>query len=91
MNTNIQLGTSEFVETNGQLRELGVTGTIKLLTDRLAPMSNLGYANGWAETPAIVKNCERMAHGWVTRQIGRCEREHSCPICNYRFKVDSSG
>lgn len=52
------------------------------------PMSNLGTANGWRDTPAIVENCK---HVHDSRKIGRCLTEYSCSICNFKFKVDSGG
>lgn len=53
--------------------------------------SDLGTANGWSEIPPIVENCERAKHVTSERTIGRCLREVSCPICNYKFEVDSGG
>lgn len=50
-------------------------------------MINLGYANGWKETPEIVRQCE---HKTVTRVVGNCLEETSCEVCGYVYKVDSS-
>lgn len=43
-------------------------------------MEYLGWANGWKETPEIVKKCHELGHN----RFGRCE------ICGYYFNVDSS-
>jgi len=50
--------------------------------------TELGYANMWLETPEIVANCK---HQRQEKELGRCKREMSCPICRYKYKVDSSG
>ena len=52
---------------------------------------NFGYANGWAEKPERIKICEEKKHTLVIENIGRCLTSYHCPICNYSYKVDSSG
>jgi hypothetical protein len=51
-------------------------------------LKNLGCANGWRETPEIVKNCDHPKDG---RVIGNCYVETWCRICGYVYTVDSSG
>ena len=53
-------------------------------------MENLGYINGWVETPEQIKKCRRLEHNLVEKNIGRCLNEYTCPICKYSYKVDSS-
>ena len=53
-------------------------------------MKNLGYANGWTETPTEVKKCEELGHRTWSRNVGRCNTEHGCDECGYTYKVDSS-
>lgn len=55
------------------------------------PMSDLGYANGWRETPLLVEKCEAAGHKTQEKTIARCLREVRCSICNYKFTVDSGG
>jgi len=54
----------------------------------MLPMSDLGYANGWSETPAVVEKCN---HAPERKKIGNCLHEVKCDICNYKYKVDSGG
>lgn len=51
---------------------------------------DLGYANGWTKTPAIVKKCEELGHKQSTRNVGKSVTEVSCGICGYKYEVDSS-
>ena len=55
-------------------------------------MKDLGYANGWTETPEEVKRCGELLHSeqrW-SRNAGRCVTEYGCSVCDYKYKVDSS-
>ena len=52
---------------------------------------NLGYANGWKDTPEIVKKCEEMGHKQYHRVVGNCDHEYGCVECGYSYSVDSSG
>ena len=51
-------------------------------------LRDLGWANGWKETPKIVKECD---HPLVGRRIGNCAYERKCYVCGYVYSVDSSG
>lgn len=51
---------------------------------------DLGYANGWKETPPEYDKCKKLGHPLKEEGIGRCLAEYSCPICKIKFKVDSS-
>jgi hypothetical protein len=51
---------------------------------------DLGYANGWGETPEIVKKCWEQDHEREGGNIGRCLSETICRICGYKYKIDSS-
>ena len=53
-------------------------------------LKNLGYSNGWQDTPDIVKLCRSKNHLTTGKEIGRCLTEYSCKICGYKYKVDSS-
>ena len=60
---------------------------------------DLGFANGWLETPAIVARCHGIpghpVHfpdgGDPGRPIYNCVRSHWCDECGYIYDVDSSG
>ena len=56
-----------------------------------AQLRDLGYANGWQDTPDIVKACR--ARGHIPEEInrGRCLNEYRCVECGYKYLVDSSG
>ena len=62
-------------------------------------LKNLGYVSSWGETPPpeIVK-CNSLGH--VLKDVVRfdfyyrlrgCVTEKYCPICNYYYRIDSSG
>lgn len=51
---------------------------------------DLGYANGWKETPEIVKECEKKGHVKYSQNVGKCLTEHGCGACHYIYLVDSS-
>ena len=65
--------------------------------DAPAPaLSDLGYANGWREVPAIVLECQSHPSHFAYRSeallnssgtLHRC----TCTLCRYTFLVDSSG
>ena len=63
--------------------------------DETKPYVDLGWANGWAEDPAIVKACEKAGHKTTT--INRDPSWHGlhnevrCGICRYVYHYDSSG
>ncbi len=51
---------------------------------------NLGFVNGWKETPQIVSDCEAAGHKRRGTHDGtRCLSETFCDICNYKFSMDS--
>jgi hypothetical protein len=61
-------------------------------------MKDLGYANSWpcndegkVKKPEIVDRCEKMDHVIEGETVGNCLVERWCPICNYSFRIDSSG
>ena len=56
-------------------------------------MSNLGWANGWNETPEIVVKCQELGHqkSSIDRSHGRgADNEVRCNTCGYVFHYDSS-
>lgn len=53
-------------------------------------MQNLGYVNGWDETPEIVKKCEEKNHKRDFKEIGSCKTKCICEECGYTYKIDSS-
>lgn len=48
---------------------------------------DLGFANGWKNTPEIVRNC---THGQYREAVGSCLTEYGCEVCGYKYLVDSS-
>lgn len=46
----------------------------------------LGWANGWAETPEIVKNC---THQQTEVNLGSCVHQVTCVKCGFTYKYDS--
>lgn len=53
-------------------------------------MKYLGYANGWDETPACVKESREKGHKVVAETTGRCETTYTCEEGGWYYKVDSS-
>jgi len=51
---------------------------------------NLGCMNGWLITPPVVNVCREAKHELVVTSLGRCYNEYYCPICGYRYQIDSS-
>lgn len=51
---------------------------------------DIGMANGWTETPELVKRCANKMHPVTKLNLGRCLTEVRCDICRYVYKVDSS-
>ena len=59
------------------------------------PMVNLGYCNGWTETPEIVKKCNEAQdrgekHEFDGGNEGRCLNRTTCLTCGYTYLTDSS-
>ena len=51
-------------------------------------MKDLGYMNGWKETPVEVKNCK---HEKEQEYPYSCVTKYTCRVCQFTYKVDSSG
>lgn len=51
---------------------------------------DLGYVNGWKETPEIVKKCMELKHEVWSDTIGNCLTAVVCKECGYQYKIDSS-
>lgn len=51
---------------------------------------DFGTANGWLETPELVKRCVGKKHSPKQTGIGRCLTEVKCELCRYKYTVDSS-
>jgi hypothetical protein len=52
---------------------------------------DLGYANGWKNTPDIVEKCRKKKHSISGVTVSNCLHEYFCDICKYKYQVDSSG
>ena len=54
---------------------------------------DLGWANGWKETPEIVKKCREAKHRVIDFDHSGnrgLHHEVNCPICKYIYHYDSS-
>lgn len=51
---------------------------------------DLGYANGWGDTPEIVQKCNQLGHKQYEKPVGRYLHECGCGACHYFYLVDSS-
>lgn len=49
-------------------------------------MLDLGWANGWGETPEVVRTCQ---HPKVDVAIGSCLHQVTCPECRFTYRYDS--
>ncbi len=58
------------------------------------PRTNLGWANSWNETPAIVTECRKARHKVKDKNLDGNMRGHDtlywCDECGYEYHVDSS-
>ncbi len=58
------------------------------------PFQDLGWANGWEETPWIVEECQRLGHRPIERNLDPTmhglDTEVRCEQCNYVYHCDSS-
>lgn len=57
-------------------------------------IKDLGWANGWSETPAEVEACRKAKHRTRNNDVGPPRRglEHvvKCVKCGYVYRYDSS-
>jgi len=57
-------------------------------------VTDLGWANGWKETPRIVRECQKMGHKVTCVDVGPClrglENVVTCNLCGYVYRFDSS-
>lgn len=53
-------------------------------------MDDLGWANGWDETPEIVKKCKEEKHKVIRDDSGNFCHLIKCYICGYFYYYDSS-
>ena len=51
---------------------------------------DLGYANGWKDTPKILRTCNKRKHFMYIKTVGKCLNEYGCELCGYKYLVDSS-
>jgi hypothetical protein len=58
--------------------------------DMKEEMNDLGYANGWRDTPEEVQKCNDLGHRGYSINRGNCLNEYGCEICGYKYLVDSS-
>ena len=90
--------TSEFIKIANKLVE-----QISFLKNKVKRMNmikesddnyiDLGWSNGWKETPAIVKNCQEvLKHGLKSEKWQNSKNiyKYSCDICKYFYVTDES-
>lgn len=56
-------------------------------------VKNLGWANGWGDTPEIVERCRKLKHQILDVDHSRMRgtnHEVRCDICGYVYRYDSS-
>ena len=53
-------------------------------------LTNFGCANGWTQTPAIVRACRDLGHIPQDETIRPCLHRVTCPECKYFYTYDSS-
>lgn len=56
---------------------------------RRPPLVDLGWGNGWAETPQVVKDCADRKHAVTEIHLGSCVHQVTCVECGYTYKYDS--
>ena len=56
-------------------------------------LKDLGWANGWLETPEIVRICRKLHHMTSEEDCPpwSCVTLITCEDCQYIYKIDSSG
>lgn len=50
---------------------------------------DLGWGNGWTETPQVVKDCADREHAVTEINLGSCVHQVTCAECGYTYKYDS--
>ena len=50
---------------------------------------DLGWANGWGETPEVVKKCREAGHSPVEIGLGSCVHQVTCDKCKITYRYDS--
>lgn len=53
--------------------------------------TNFNYANGWRDTPLLVKECQHQSPDKEDKTVGNCLSRITCHVCEYTFLIDSSG
>ena len=58
-------------------------------------LRDLGWANGWHETPVEVVKCRELGHERTSTDEGHIKNHGydtvtRCPTCGYKFHTDSS-
>lgn len=53
-------------------------------------MKNLGYANGWKETPKELIEARAKGYEIKEKKIGRCLHEYTCEKGGFKYRIDSS-
>jgi hypothetical protein len=54
-------------------------------------LQDLDYMNNWKDTPYIVRMCQQSQHKTESYETDHnCVIEIKCPICNYKYRIDSS-
>ena len=55
-------------------------------------LKNLGWQNGWKQTPEVVVECMTRCHqAQHVTDHSRCYTKIFCIKCGYTYEVDSSG
>lgn len=67
----------------------GHRGKGGMMENEIVRYVNLGYVNGWKETPKIVSVCRGKVHPREYEGAGRCVERVRCAVCGYEYFIDS--
>jgi hypothetical protein len=67
---------------------------MKLFIERLKRIftgvyKDLGWMNGWKETPKEYIFHSKKNHKVWVNQFARCGNDYKCPVCKIKWSVDS--
>ncbi len=61
---------------------------VEMVDEPKPKVQDIGVANGWKETPGVVKICWFKRHRQAVTRISKGKKEICCDICGYKYEVN---